>query len=381
MPGRRQPLLGITATALVIAVSLAFVGLFDWPTFRDWVSFFLICTIPFAFVAGPFWKGEHPRVLRALPQPWQGLALLAVALMVGAVVAVVLVATVGGGITPPSPMVAQCVIVSVPITFFLVVVWGGRPFTKLTSPVLGGVALLVVAYAITGVVFRLFNYDFLVGAPVYSAAQDPKGPFDAWTALVFVVTCMAAALLVAHFDLWPISLRGGLMAQPVLGLCWTALAVTLSAIATYLGIHVLGMAPPQFLVTVTVPFLFGSIVVLNMLEATCVPGAAPTRPRPGGSGAGRSGGHRAGPRLPRPLGGGHRGRAYRSAGVRRRGVAGLSPAGSDLPVPGLLRRLLRPVAAAAGGGSAARRLTAIGVAGGIRATRPGTSRDDLVSCY
>jgi hypothetical protein len=58
MPGRRQPLLGITATALVIAVSLAFIALFDWPTFRDWVSFFLICTIPFAFVVGPFWKGE-----------------------------------------------------------------------------------------------------------------------------------------------------------------------------------------------------------------------------------------------------------------------------------------------------------------------------------
>jgi hypothetical protein len=30
--------------------------------------------------------------------------------------------------------------------------------------------------------------------------------------------------------------------------------------------HVAGMAAPTFLTTVTVPFLFGSIVVLNMLE-------------------------------------------------------------------------------------------------------------------
>jgi hypothetical protein len=51
------------------------------------------------------------------------------------------------------------------------------------------------------------------------------------------------------------------MAQPRAGLCWAAPAVTLSAVATYLGIHVVGMAPPQFLATVTVPFLFGSIVV------------------------------------------------------------------------------------------------------------------------
>ena len=268
MPGRRQPLLGITATALVIVVSLAFIAIFDWPTFRDWVSFFLICTIPFAFVVGPFWKGEQPRVVRALPQPWQGLALLAMALVVGALVALVLVATVGRGVTPPSPMVAQCVIISVPITFFLVVVWGGWPFTRVGNPILGGAALLVVAYLVTAAVFRLFRYDFLQGAPVYSAAQDPKGPFDAWTALVFIVTCMAAALLVAQFDLWPISLRGGLMAQPLLGLCWTALAVAVSAVATYLGIHVVGMAPPQFLATVTVPFLFGSIVVLNMLESS-----------------------------------------------------------------------------------------------------------------
>jgi hypothetical protein len=181
----------------------------------------LICTVPFAFVAGPFWRGEHPRALR---QPWQGLAVLALALLVGALVAVVLVAVV------------------------LVAV------------------VLVVAYAITAVAFRLFRQDFLKGTPVYSASLDPKGPFDAWTALVG--TCLAAALLAAHVDLWPISLRGGLMAQPRAGLCWAAPAVTLSAVATYLGIHVVGMAPPQFLATVTVPFLFGSIVVLNMLEAT-----------------------------------------------------------------------------------------------------------------
>ena len=37
-PGwRRQPLVGVVATALMIVVSLVVIAAMDWPMFRDWV--------------------------------------------------------------------------------------------------------------------------------------------------------------------------------------------------------------------------------------------------------------------------------------------------------------------------------------------------------
>jgi len=259
--------MGIVATAAIVVVSLAFIACLEWPTFRDWVSYYLICTIPFSFVVGAFWRGEHPRAVRALNQPWRGLAFLAMALLVGAVVAVLQLITVGGGVTPPSVMVAQSIIISVPITFFLAVVWGGWPFTRIHRPLVGGFALLISAYAITDLLFKLlFNYEAMRGTPVYVEALDPHGIFDAWTILVFIVTCMASALLLAHLSLWPLSLRQRLMAQPLLGACWTVVAMVISGLAMFVGVGLVGMTPPRFLTTVTVPFLFGSIVVLTMLE-------------------------------------------------------------------------------------------------------------------
>ena len=269
MSVRRQPLLGITAAVIIIVLSWSFISVLDWPFFRDWVSFYLMCTIPFAFVVAAFWHGEEPAPIGRLPQPWKGIGFLVLALVVGAVVAAALLFTVGGGVTPPTPNLAQCVIISVPFSFWLAVVWGGWPFSLIRSRFVGGIVLLISAYAIAVIVFRLlFNYEFLKGAPVYVASLDPLGPFDAWTALVYIVTCMAAAFLILHFGLWPFTTRPRLIAQPILGVVWTLSAMVISAIATYIGIHVAGMAPPTFLTTVTVPFLFGSIVVLITLEGS-----------------------------------------------------------------------------------------------------------------
>jgi hypothetical protein len=58
----------------------------------------------------------------------------------------------------------------------------------------------------------------------------------------------------------------GIMKQPVLGLVWTAIAVVLAAVAMEIGVGMLGMDPMAFLVKVTAPFIFGVIIVLNMLQ-------------------------------------------------------------------------------------------------------------------
>ena len=56
----KQPALGITATALVIAVALGFISLFDFATFSGWVTYCMISMIPMEIVVGVTWATNHP---------------------------------------------------------------------------------------------------------------------------------------------------------------------------------------------------------------------------------------------------------------------------------------------------------------------------------
>jgi hypothetical protein len=92
--------------------------------------------------------------------------------------------------------------------------------------------------------------------------------FNANSALVFYVTAVAVLFLLLHFDLWPFTTSPALMKQPVLGIVWTLVALAIGGLAFYLGVNVRGMDPMAFLVTVPVPFIFGTIVVLNMMHGS-----------------------------------------------------------------------------------------------------------------
>ncbi len=157
---------------------------------------------------------------------------------------------------------------SVAVTFWAAIMWGGWPFTKvIKNPLAAGLTMLVACYAVTYALFRVFfDYGFMRGAPVYVPALDPHGLFNAWKALVFCVTALAAMFLIISFDLWPLTTSPTVMKQPILGLVWTIEALVLGGSAFYVGVEVMGMDPVAFLVRVPVPFIFGSIVVLNMLQ-------------------------------------------------------------------------------------------------------------------
>jgi hypothetical protein len=71
-----------------------------------------------------------------------------------------------------------------------------------------------------------------------------------------------------HFDLWPLTKSAGVMKQPVLGLVWTAICLVLGGIIFYVGVIAMAMDPLQFMVRVPIPFIFGTIVVLNMLQGS-----------------------------------------------------------------------------------------------------------------
>jgi hypothetical protein len=216
------------------------------------------------------WGGKQPAFAAARPQPAKGILLTLLALAVGAVVAVVHFFTVGGGVNPPPPMLAMCIIATVIITFWLAIIWGGWPFTTLIkNPVAAGLTMLVACYLINYLLFRLlFNYGFMRGAPVYVPSLDPHGLFNAWNVLVFYITVIAVMFLSLNFDLWPFTKFPALMRQPLPGLVWTITSLVIGGLAFYIGVSLMKMDVVSFMVRVPIPFVFGTIIVLNMMHGS-----------------------------------------------------------------------------------------------------------------
>lgn len=268
----RQPALGVTATVIVIAISLLLVWALGVDLFMGWASFALMGAIPFAIVVGAFWQGTGPQAVARLLQPARGLAYLVLAAAVAAVVSVVHWLGRGGGASPPVPMAVMTIITSVVCAFFLVIVFGGWPFTLIRNRVAGGLALLVSVYVINAVLFQVFfNFGFAAGAPFYFPNLDPGGLFNAWDVVVFMVTALAVMFAFLMLDLWPLSSIGGLRSQPLLGLVWLGCCLGVGWVLFWLGTSVGGMAAPTFMVRVPIPFIFGAVLMLNMLGGSLVP--------------------------------------------------------------------------------------------------------------
>jgi hypothetical protein len=266
----KQPFAGIAASALVIAVSLGFISLFDAPKFMGWVSFCLISIIPMEIVIGVTWGCKKPEFAASRRQPIKGLLLILTALLVGAVGGAASLAIAGGNVNPPVPMLMACTIAMVVVTFTATIMFGGWPFGSfIKNPVAAGLIMLATCYVLNYLLFRVFfNYSFMQGAPVYVPSLDPHGLFNANLALVFYITFNSIMFLELNFDLWPFILSASLMRQPVLGLVWTLLCLVLAAVIFYFGIFVLGMDPLRFMVRVPIPLIFGTIIVMNMLHGT-----------------------------------------------------------------------------------------------------------------
>ena len=260
-----QPALGLVATALIVAVSLAYLALFDFATFAGPVAFFMLCLIPAQVVLVVL--APNPPFAARLAQPVKG------AVLVLATVAVAIAATplalqlAGEGISPPGPIPSHYAVIVVPTTFFLAIMFGGWPFWTMTKN--GGVVaalVLITSYVVTYAIFRtFFNYDFLQGAPVHLASA-PQGLFNGVTALVFYVTALAGMFLVLHFDLWPFTASPVVMKQPILGIVWLIVAVAIGALVMWVTTDRMAMDPMYVLTRITAPFIFGTIIVLNMLQ-------------------------------------------------------------------------------------------------------------------
>ena len=89
MSGLKQPVLGILATALIMAISLGFISLFDFPKFSGWIATFLLCIIPMEIVMGVTWGMKQPRFVAERSQPVRGILFSLIALVAGVIVVLV----------------------------------------------------------------------------------------------------------------------------------------------------------------------------------------------------------------------------------------------------------------------------------------------------
>jgi hypothetical protein len=262
----KQPLLGVVATALVVAVSLAFLALFDFPLFVGWVAFVMLCIVPPQVVMAVI--ATHPP-FAPRTQPGRGVVLFATNVVTALIIAAIVWITVGESVSPPGPIPSQYAVVVVPTTFLMAIAFGGWPFVRISRNMgKAGFMLLVVSYALTYVLFRVFfDYDFLRDTPVYLASA-PHGLFNGVSALVFYVTALAGMFLLLHFDLWPLSKWPAVMTQPRLGTVWTLIALIVGGIVMWVTVERLALDPMYVLTRITAPFIFGTIVVLNMLQGS-----------------------------------------------------------------------------------------------------------------
>jgi len=257
-------------TILVIIVSLGFISIFPVLSFTTWVAYAMICLIPMVIVISVTWGVKHPQLVARHSQPAKGILFVLLVIAAGVVVALVHFITVGGSISPPTPMLSMCIITTVIIAFWLAIIWGGWPFTTLVkNPIVAGLSMLATSYVVNYLLFRLFfNYGFMRDTPLYVQALDPHGFFNAWNAVVGYVTTISAMFLMLNFELWPLPKRPALMRQPLLGLIWTAIVLGIGAVALFIGEGLFRMDAPVFMVRVPIPFIFGTIIVMDMLQDT-----------------------------------------------------------------------------------------------------------------
>ena len=273
--GLRQPLLGIIATLFLLVISFAVIKL-SGNLFATWVAFLFMCCVPAQMLMALAWHTDLPKFAANLTQPVKGLVFLLMTLVVGAIVAVLSIAIIGKGHTPPTPPLIMYIIFSVVCTFWVMALWRLYPFAlAFKNPMVAGIIGLVTAYVVAGILFvSLFNFSFLAGAPVYIAAQDPGGVFMAWDVLTFAVTTVAVIMMCTLFDFWPVTALNKSGSPLLHGLLGSLYVLIIAAAVKYFCTGILGMDQVVYMVTVPISFIFAVFVLNVLLERSLFAGTA-----------------------------------------------------------------------------------------------------------
>jgi len=272
--GLRQPLRGAAAFVVTVGASLTFCAFFSSATLGSWIALVFIGMVPAMVVLDLGLGLGFPGVLARASQPAKGLIFVALAALVSAVVSPLVLYGIGGGVTPPNPFAILFLVQTVPVTLVLVLLFRCWPVTALSKrPGVVGAGTLVLAYALTWVIFRVFfDFGFLKGTPVYLDRLDPKGLFAAWQSAAFVVTAGAVLLCFALFDFWPlpalIAKRPAVAREPLFGLLSGAVVLLVTLAVWGIPVGLAGVDPVVFMTRVPVAVIFGVFIVLTLFEGT-----------------------------------------------------------------------------------------------------------------
>ena len=271
--GLQQPALGIVATIISILASLSIILWFDPATFGGWVTFLIICCIPAQVVLSLIWQNSYPAPAATLAQPFKGVYLTILAMAAGVFVASWVLKLVPGFKIPgPGPVQLHFIIMTVATILWLVIVWQCWPVVAIKQhPAFIGVGLLVLTYLITWILFKVFwNFGVMAKAPFYVAAADPGGLFRFDQAMAFYITTVGVMLAMVLLDMWPFSLippKVPVMGKPyVWGIVMSAWVLMVSWVIYHLFVNVGGMDPTVFLVKVSVSWIFGEFIMLNLMQ-------------------------------------------------------------------------------------------------------------------
>lgn len=263
---------GVLATVLVVAACLLLSAAVSPEFLMGWGTLALVAMVPTQIVISLVWQSAYPKALADLPQPWRGLAFLALNGAVGAVIGFVAWKTVGGGIAPPTPFVNMFLIFAVPVALMLLIPLQCWPLNLLfKTPGALGVALVVTTYALAWLLFRLlFNFAFMSEAPFYAASLDPQGAFMAWLPLVASIAAVVPILGLVLLDFWPISALArrfpAIGWQPLFGLLACALIAGIAALLWRVFVGQGSMDIVLFMVRICVTVNFGCFILLVMFE-------------------------------------------------------------------------------------------------------------------
>jgi hypothetical protein len=219
---------------------------------------------------------------QGLPRPWGAMLLSAFVLLMGFLISRALVAFVAGGAA--TPFINIQAIVTVIVTFFLVIAFGMWPFHKMSLPGKGFLTL-ILAYIIGWVIVKFFNFSLLshpdgvipsaVGAvpfyaeggplAVFAAIAPTSGPFTWEMGITFVFWCLVPLFAFAVLQMWPLNKFPSVMKQPLLGIVLTIICCVISYIAIAIGVMALKIAPLYFLL-IGICYLFGVLVFMTMFQ-------------------------------------------------------------------------------------------------------------------
>lgn len=280
-----QPLLGVVATIVTIALSLGLSAPFDVLPFLTWVAFVTTCAIPAQMVLGILWGNAYPSFLTRVGQPWKGAVILGLLSLASAIISPLVLMVTNGGIGMPTPFAIMFAVLTVVSSLWVLILFQAWPAARfLRHPALAGFGVMLLSYGLAWLVFRFaFNYGAMASAPSYSPGLDPQGLFPAWAALSFTVTTAFSIMALALLDFWPLSIIAvkwpPLQRQPLWGLASGSIVLALSAAIWSAGVIGLGMDLVDYLVRVPVSGIFGTVVMMIVFQTA--PFQTASQPRKG----------------------------------------------------------------------------------------------------